>query len=39
VRQIGGPRTASNTEWIQVRAEVAGQVVEGWVSQLYVKPE
>ncbi|MFN8502294.1 serine/threonine protein kinase [Kouleothrix sp.] len=39
VRQIGGPRTASNTEWIQVRAEVGGSVVEGWVSRLYVKPE
>lgn len=39
VRQIGGPQTADNTEWIQVRADMNGQTIEGWVSRLYVKPE
>ena len=39
VRQIGGPSSADNTQWLQVRADLNGQVVEGWVSQLYLKPE
>lgn len=38
VRQIDGPQAADNTDWIKVRAELDGQIVEGWVSRLYVKP-
>lgn len=39
VRQIGGPSTVDSTDWLQVRADLNGQVVEGWVSSLYLKPE
>ncbi|MFN8566123.1 MAG: serine/threonine protein kinase [Kouleothrix sp.] len=39
VRQISEPQTADNTQWIKVRAQLGSQVVEGWVSRLYVKPE
>jgi serine/threonine protein kinase len=40
VRQIGGPQQADNVDWLQIRAQTAdGQVVEGWVSQLFLKPE
>ncbi|HWQ11235.1 MAG TPA: SH3 domain-containing protein, partial [Roseiflexaceae bacterium] len=39
VRQIGGPRTVDDVPWLQVRAEIDGQVVEGWVSAHFVRPE
>lgn len=38
VRQIGGPRAAGGVEWLNVRARVGGDDVEGWVSKLYLKP-
>jgi hypothetical protein len=38
VRQIGGPQTIGGVEWLQVRAQVDGSEVEGWVSSLYLKP-
>jgi serine/threonine protein kinase len=38
VRQIDAPRVAGGVEWLNVRAEVNGQEVEGWVSKLYLKP-
>jgi hypothetical protein len=40
VRQIGGPQNANNVEWLKVRAQTGnGEVVEGWVSKLFLKPE
>jgi hypothetical protein len=37
VRQIGGPQSADGVEWIQVRAQIDEQEVEGWVSALYLR--
>lgn len=40
VRQIGGPQIVDNVEWLQIRAQTpSGDVVEGWVSKLFLKPE
>jgi hypothetical protein len=39
VRKIGGPRTADDVPWLMVRAEVDGQVMEGWVSANFVRPQ
>jgi hypothetical protein len=39
VRQIGDAQTAGGVEWLRVRAQVGDRELEGWVSQLYLKPE
>jgi len=40
VRQVGGPRTVDNVEWLKVRAPTSdGQAIEGWVSARFLRPE
>ncbi|MCG8349376.1 MAG: serine/threonine protein kinase [Chloroflexales bacterium] len=37
VTKVGGPVTADNVEWLQVRAEVDGERVVGWVSRRFLQ--
>ncbi len=40
VRQIGGPQTVDDVEWLKIRAQTSdGQVIEGWVSKRFLRPE
>jgi hypothetical protein len=40
VRQVGGPQTVDDVEWLKIRAQTSnGQVIEGWVSKRFLKPE
>jgi len=40
VRQIGGPQTVDDVEWLKIRAQTSdGNVIEGWVSKRFLRPE
>lgn len=39
VRKLAGPVMADNIPWLKVRFELNGQVIEGWMSMNYLRPQ
>lgn len=39
VRKLGEPQIVDNVPWVPVRAELNGRALEGWASQIYLRPE
>lgn len=38
VQKLAGPTNVDNIPWLRVRAEFDGRVIEGWMSENYLKP-